>query len=540
VVSAPFTPSADRRSLLDRAHRGDIEGALGRVQAHDTGPRVTWRRRAATLFAVMGPGVVVMVADNDAGGLSVYAQAGQDHGLSFIWLLLLLAPVLYVIQEMVARLGAVTGAGHARLIFERFGPRWGYFALSDLLVLNLLTIITEFIGVTLALGYFGVSPYLSVPFAAIALTAVTGIGSFRRWELTMYSLIALSLIAVPLAIFGGLHGASPQVFTSATSTGVPTGGIVLLVVAMIGTTVAPWQLFFQQSNVVDKRITARWLAYERVDLAVGTVLFTVGALAVFAISAIALGGAGHAPFVDAGHVANGLRDRIGWWAGAMFAVALLNGSVLGAAAVTLSTSYALGDVYGVKHSLHRRWQDAPIFHGSFGLSLLVAALIVLMPNAPLGIVTVGVQVLAGVLLPSAAVFLLLLCNDRAVLGPRTNPRWLNILAVVVVGTLIEMSGLLTLTTLFPRLDVGAAATGLTILLAGGFVGFLLSQQRSPKAFQVSGTPWDRTTWTTPPLETLAPPAHSLARTAGLVVLRAYLLVAAALVTVRVVQAILGA
>src|SRR5579872_4896296 len=331
VVTAPFAPSADRRSVLDRAHRGDIEGALGSVQAHDTGPRVSSRRRAAALLAVMGPGVVVMVADNDAGGLSVYAQAGQEHGLSLIWLLVVLAPVLYVIQEMVARLGAVTGAGHARLIFERFGRRWGYFALSDLLMLNLLTIITEFIGVALALGYFGISRYVSVPFAALALIAITGIGSFRRWELTMYGLIALSLVAIPLAIFGELHGGARDVLARATSTNLPQGGIVLLVVAMIGTTVAPWQLFFQQSNVVDKRITARWLGYERVDLAIGTVLFAIGALAVFAISATALGGAGHAPFVDAGHVASGLRDRIGWWAGAMFSIALLNGSILGAA-----------------------------------------------------------------------------------------------------------------------------------------------------------------------------------------------------------------
>ena len=142
VVSAAFTPLAERRSVLDRAHRGDIEGALGRVGASDTGPRRTLRTRMATLLGIMGPGIVVMVADNDAGGLSLYAAAGQNHGLGLLWLLLLLAPVLFITQEMVARLGAVTGAGHARLIFERFGRRWGYFALGDLLLLNLLTIVT--------------------------------------------------------------------------------------------------------------------------------------------------------------------------------------------------------------------------------------------------------------------------------------------------------------------------------------------------------------------------------------------------------------
>ena len=480
-----------------------------------------------------------MVADNDAGGLSVYAQAGQDS-MSLIWLLLLLAPVLYVIQEMAARLGAVTGAGHARLIFERFGRRWGYFALGDLLVLNLLTIITEFIGVTLALGYFGVNRYLSVPFAGLALVVVTGIGSFRRWELTMFSLVGLSLITVPLAVFSGLQHPTTQYVTSATPTGFLSGGIVLLVVAMIGTTVAPWQLFFQQSNVVDKRITARWLPYERVDLAVGTMLFTTGALAVFVASAVALGGSpGHSLFIDAGRVADGLRDRIGWWAGALFAIALLNGSVLGASAVTLSTSYALGDVFGVKHSLHRRWRDAPVFHGSFGLCLLIAACVVLIPHAPLGVVTVGVQVLAGVLVPSATVFLLLLCNDPAVLGPWTNPSWLNVVAVFVVGILIEMSALLTLTTLFQGLQVAVAAVGLTALWAVALSGFLLTRKRSRTTVLPEGTSWELATWTMPRLETLPPPERSRARTAGLVVLRAYLVVAAVLVAARVAKAIIG-
>src|SRR5262249_27611953 len=154
-------------------------GALGEVRSFDTGPRRSLARRVRTLLAIMGPGLLVMAADNDAGSISVYGQAGQDYGLSLLWLLLLLAPVLFGNQEMVARLGAVTGAGHARLIFERFGRRWGAFALGDLLALSLLSVVTEFIGVDLALGYFGISRYISVPVAAVALVAVTASGSFR-------------------------------------------------------------------------------------------------------------------------------------------------------------------------------------------------------------------------------------------------------------------------------------------------------------------------------------------------------------------------
>jgi Mn2+/Fe2+ NRAMP family transporter len=539
IVEAPFTPAVERRSALDRAHRGDIVGAFGRVPTYDTAPRRSWRSRLATLLAIMGPGVVVMVADNDAGGLSVYAQAGQDYGFRLLWLVLALAPVLYVIQEMVARLGAVTGAGHARLIFERFGRRWGLLALGDLLALNLLTIITEFIGVALALGYFGVSPYLSVPLAALALVLVTSIGSFRRWETAMFVFVGLSLLVVPLAALTGVHHSAEHVAATRNIVLGP-GGFILLVVAIAGTTVAPWQLFFQQSNVVDKRITPRWIPYERVDLGIGTALFGSGAIAVLVTAAIALGPhTGYGSFVDAGQLAAGLRQSIGGWAGGLFAIALLNGSVLGAAAVTLSTSYALGDVFGTKHSLHRRWRDAPIFHGSFALSLVVAATIVLTPGAPLGIVTLGVQALAGVLLPSATVLLLLLCNDRAVLGPWVNPRWLNVIAVLVVGALLEMSALLMVTILRPGLNLAAAAVGLTVLLAAGFGWFLALQLRSRPEPAIEVSKWERATWSMPPLEGLSPAPASMARSLGLTVLRVYLLLAAAMVAFRILQAILG-
>jgi Mn2+/Fe2+ NRAMP family transporter len=311
-----------------------------------------------------------------------------------------------------------------------------------------------------------------------------------------------------------------------------------LVVAMVGTTVAPWQLFFQQSSVVDKRITARWLPYERADLLVGMLLFTIGAVAVLATFAVAFGAnPAHGEFVDAGRAAQGLRDRVGTWAGALFAVALVNGSILGAGAVTLATSYALGDVFGVKHSLHRKWRDAPVFHGSFVLCLACAAAVVLIPDAPLGVVTVGVQVLAGVLLPSATVFLLLLANDRAVLGPWTNPRWLNVLAVVVVGALIELSAVLTLTTLFPDMNVALAAAVPAGVLVAAVVGWAISGSRREQSPPLQWTPWERATWTMPQIETLPPPAPSRSRAVGLVALRAYLVIAAAVVAVRLLQSI---
>jgi Mn2+/Fe2+ NRAMP family transporter len=482
----------------------------------------------------MGPGLIVMSADNDAGTLSVYAQAGQDYGLRFLWPFLLLAPVLFVNQEMVARLGAVTGVGHARLIFERFGRRWGRFALGDLLALNLLTIATEFIGVSLALSYFGVSRYISVPVVGLALIGMTATGSFRRWERMMCALVLANLLVIPLLVLSHPHPvAVAQAFVPRVPERIQAGGL-LFVIALVGTTVSPWQLFFQQSNVVDKRITARWIRYERVDTLIGTLLFFASGVAVVAICAFAFDGtAFHGAFTNAGTVVQLLARRLGSMAGLLFALALFNASILGAGVVTLTTSYAVGDVFGTKNSLHRGWRDARTFHTSFALMIALAATIALIPGAPLGVLTTAVQALAGVLLPSATVFLLLLCNDRAVLGPWTNPRWLNALATVIVGTLLVLSALLITVTMLPNLDVTTPAVALTVGLAVVFILLAfatISRDRSDRPG--SWTPWERATWTMPPLETLSSPILTGWRTLGLMVLRIYVAIAIVLLIVK--------
>ncbi len=251
--------------MLDEAHLGDIEGALGRIRVGEE-QRSGWRPRLITFLAIMGPGLIVMVGDNDAGGVSTYAQAGQNYGYSLLWVLLLLIPVLIVNQEMVVRLGAVTGVGHARLINERFGRFWGWFSVGDLFLLNFLTIVTEFIGVSLALRYFGISPYISVPVAAVLLVGITASGSFRRWERAIFLFIATSLVLYPLALASGPHyGSIAYHLVVPGIQGGASSAAVLLIIAIVGTTVAPWQLFFQQSNVVDKRITPRFIGYERAD-----------------------------------------------------------------------------------------------------------------------------------------------------------------------------------------------------------------------------------------------------------------------------------
>jgi Mn2+/Fe2+ NRAMP family transporter len=543
AAAQPAPNLAAPSAVLDEAHVGDIEGALGRIRVgDDDGSRRGLRRHLVTFLAIMGPGLIVMVGDNDAGGVSTYAQAGQDYGYSLLWVLLLLIPVLIVNQEMVVRLGAVTGVGHARLINERFGRFWGWFSVGDLFLLNFLTIVTEFIGVSLALRYFGISPYVSVPLTAVLLIGITASGSFRRWERAIFLFIATSLVLYPLAILSGPHyGAIAYHLVVPGIQGGATSTAVLLIIAIVGTTVAPWQLFFQQSNVVDKRITPRFIGYERADTAVGAVVVVAGAIAIEVVAVFAVRGTNLAgKFTDALGVARALEHH-SYVFGALFAIVLLDASIIGASAVTLSTSYAFGDVFGLKHSLHRSFRDAKPFYASYSALVVVAAGIVLIPKAPLGLITTSVQALAGVLLPSASVFLLLLCNDPEVLGPWVNKRWLNMLAGVIIGVLLTLSGTLVISTVFPNVNVTVVAvvTAVALLVGGGGAGLWLEiiQRRGGRARPAPArmTTQERTNWRMPPLALLKPVVWSPGTKLGMLLLRGYLVLSVVLLAVKAVQ-----
>ncbi|HEY7965663.1 MAG TPA: Nramp family divalent metal transporter [Solirubrobacteraceae bacterium] len=535
------TPHRER-AVLDSAHVGDIQGAFGTLAQHDTGARRSIRARTLALLAIVGPGLIVMVGDNDAGGVATYSQAGQNYGTSLLWVLLLLIPVLIVNQEMVVRLGAVTGVGHARLINERFGRFWGWFSVGDLFLLNFLTIVTEFIGVSLALGYFGVSQYISVPIAGVLLVAITASGSFRRWERVMFVFVFANLLVIPLFFMSGPDaGAVARDFVVPGIQGGANSTSVLLIIAIVGTTVAPWQLFFQQSNIIDKRITPRWINYERLDTWIGAFVVVVGAAALMAVSAFAFHGTHYfGRFSDAGGTASGLRARLGSVAGAFFAVVLLNASLIGAAALTLSTSYAFGDMFGTKSSLHRSFRDARMFYAIFAGLIAGAAAIVLIPGAPLGVITTSVQALAGVLLPSATVFLLLLCNDRAVLGPWRNPTWLNVLATLIVGVLVLLSAILMATTVFPKVNVTefalvGGATFVVTMLAFGAWTLRGARDGGQVTVIEDGPAVPRAQWTMPQLTFLEPAVWSRGRKVAMLAMRAYLVASVALLIVKAAQ-----
>jgi Mn2+/Fe2+ NRAMP family transporter len=453
--------------------------------------------------------------------------------------------VLVVNQEMVVRLGAVTGVGHARLINERFGRGWGWFSVGDLFLLNFLTLITEFIGITLAADYIGIPRYVVVPFAAIALIAIMATGSFRRWERAMLVFITITLLQIPMLMMSHPHwGHAAKSFVIPGVAGGFTSDAVLLIIAIVGTTVAPWQLFFQQSNVVDKRITPRFIGYERVDTTLGAFVVVIGGAALMMTgdwAARATNSRGG--FVDAGVLAH-LLGQHSSVLGSVFAVVLLDASIVGAAAVTLASSYAFGDIFGLKHSLHRGFADAKPFYLSYTVMVVIAAAIVLIPGAPLGLITTGVQALAGLLLPSASVFLLLLCNDREVLGPWVNRPWLNLVAGIIVSGLLLLSGILMATTMFPNLDIVSVSVCLCMIFAvcaGATFATLWwkarQRPRPPVLEQLSEVlaRADRESWRMSPLALLEPVTWSVGTRVGMLALRGYLVIGAILLVVKAIQ-----
>jgi Mn2+/Fe2+ NRAMP family transporter len=527
-----------RSAHLDEAHIGHINGALGTILHGDVAPRIGWRARLKTLLAILGPGLIVMVGDNDAGAFSTYAQAGQNYGTALLWTLLLLVPVLYVNQEMVLRLGAVSGVGHARLILERFGKFWGAFSVIDLFLLNALTIVTEFIGLTLAFDYLGVSRDWGVLASAILVMAAASTGSFRRFERFSLVLVGASLLMVP--VFFLVHPPLGQVAQDFFVPKLPETGeltdVMLLIIAIVGTTVAPWQLFFQQSYVVDKRITPRFIKYERADLWIGIGLVIVGGVAMMACAAAAFAGRPEfGNFTDTGAVATGLESAAGRAAGVMFALALIDACIIGASAVSLATAYAIGDVLSLRHSLHRKPTNAKGFYAVHFSLIALSAALVLTPGTPLGLLTNAVQTLAGVLLPSSTVFLLLLCNDKAVLGPWVNGKGLNFFTGAVIAVLVMLSIILTASVLFPHMTETQilAILGGGVVLALGVAAVVLFARRDPQAVWIDWA--GRANWRMPPLAELPAPHMTPLTRLWMIVLRGYLVVAGGLVLVRIVQ-----
>ena len=410
-----------------------------------------WAHSLLTFLAVFGPGLIVMVADNDAGAVSTYTQAGAQYGTHLLWIILFLLPVTYFVQEMVVRLGIATGKGHAAMIYQRFGKWWGLFSLIDLELVNFLTLVTEFACIDLALVKLGVDPRFGIPLVAIGLILIAVTGSYRRWERIVVFLCLLDLSW--FAIAWKLQPPAGQMVKSLLLPGMPPGGLtsdlVFLVIAIVGTTIAPWQLFFQQSCIADKRLRYSDVPWARLDTFLGAFMtITVAGCMMLAGNASRIHGFN---FTDPAQMAVDLGTFAGPWLKNAILLMMINAAVLGTTAISLSSSWAYGEVKGWPHSLQLPFRKARGFYAVYLACVALAGAIVLIPGAPLQLIILGVQVLAGVMLPSAIIFLQLLLNDKELLGEYANKRWNNVINWTIIIVLFALSLILAAQVAAPNL-----------------------------------------------------------------------------------------
>ena len=419
-----------------------------------------FQRRLFIFFAVLGPGIITMVADNDAGGISTYAVTGSKYGFSLLWIFFILVPMAYYIQEMTVRLGAVTKRGHAEAIFEGFGPFWGWFSLVDLAIVNWLTLVTEYIGMTAAMSLFGIPPWATYIGITIILFVVVVTGRYWTFEKLTLFFCLFNLVYIPAAFWAMETptapgwGAVTRGLLVPTVVGGLTGDLLFIILANIGTTITPWQIFFQQSAVVDKGLDLHDIKFGKVDTFVGSLSTCI--VAAFIIIATGAAFYYHRPPImieDAKQTAEALVPLLPHWgemARKLFAIGLFDAGFLGAVCISLSTSWAVGEVFGWAHSLNKSVKEAPWFYAVYLLTLMTSGAVVLIPGAPLITITMFVQVVAVTLLPSALVFLILILNSTEFMGERVNTRWQNIANWSIVLFVTVMSTLFALSTLFPQ------------------------------------------------------------------------------------------
>jgi len=428
-----------------------------------------FRRSTLLLLAGLGPGIITMVADNDAGGISTYAQTGSKTGFHLLWIFLLLVPMAYYVQEMTVRLGAVTKRGHAEAIFDGFGKFWGWFSIFDLAVINWLTIVTEFIGMTQAMSIFNIPAWVTCLGVTVLMTVIVISGRYWTFEKITLVFCLFNLVYIPAAFWAMKTGnvsegwlAVGKGFVPSLQTGAGLGGVALitLVMANIGTTITPWQIFFQQSAVVDKGMDIHDIKFGKIDTFVGAVLTCV--VAAFIIIATAgvfyYNPGGIISIESAAQTAEKMPAVMpagthwGQWARVLFAIGLFDAGLLGALCISLSTSWALGEVFGWAHSLNKSVREAPWFYFAYVGMLLLAGIVSVVASIEVqNAITIFVQVIAVTLLPAALVFLILLLNDKELMGEHANTRSQNIANWSIVVFVIVVSTLYGVSVLFPDL-----------------------------------------------------------------------------------------
>jgi Mn2+/Fe2+ NRAMP family transporter len=426
-----------------------------RIERLRAGKRSLMNRLALGL-ALVGPGLLVMLGDNDAGGVITYAQTGATYGLSlFIPLMIPLGFIAYLVQEMTIRLGAVTRRGHAEMIWKRYGKFWGAFSLIDLVAANILTLMTEFIGVRVASEVFHVPYLVTIPIAFVLVTGVLVFLKYFAWERVSLFIAAFNLIFVPLALFAHPDwSAVGRTFTGASGWAVPGGVLsatfLILVSANIGTTIAPWQLFFQQSCVVDKGLLPKDIKASRRDLMLGVIGMVLVAVAIIVLAGQYLHGLPNASSLDDDAVVNSIGAKLGQAAMVVFALGLLEAGLIAAIVITASTAWAIGEALDVPRSVNVSPLRSLYFYAPAVVGTAIAAGTLMLPNVPVGFLNLTVQVIATIFMPAAMLFLLMLLNDRELLGEHVNSPLRNALSVGVMVLLILCNALYGISTVFPN------------------------------------------------------------------------------------------
>jgi len=403
--------------------------------------------KAFKLYLILaGPGIIVMLADNDAGGITTYTVTGAKFGYGLIWFLLLLLPVAYVVQEMTVRLGAVTKRGHAEAIFDAFGSFWGWFSFIDLALVNWLTLVTEFIGMTAALLIFHVPAVLTIIVVSLIMGLMVLQGRYWTWEKIAIIFAGVNLIYIPAAFL--VHPSVSEVLSTGLIPHFPggfTSTLFFFLMANIGTTIAPWMIFFQQSAVVDKGMKEKDIPWGQFDTLLGSTFTVIVAIFCVIVTGTVLLGTN----VESAAQAASLLLTTSPFLGTLIAIGLFDAGFLGAICISLASSWAFGEVFGWAHSLNLRVREAPWFYACYFFALIMAGGVVLIPGAPLVLITLFVQVIAVTLLPAALVFLILLLNAEEVMGKYKNTLLQNIVSSAIVIAIIILSTLYGISTLFP-------------------------------------------------------------------------------------------
>jgi Mn2+/Fe2+ NRAMP family transporter len=400
-----------------------------------------WRSRLMLLLAVIGPGFITANVDNDAGGIFTYSQAGAQFGYSLLWTMIPITIALVVIQEMAARMGAVTGKGLSDLIREEFGFRLTFFLMLALVITNFGNVVGEFAGVASSLELFGASRYIVVPAAAFIVWVMVVRGTYDSIEKIF---LTASVFYVCYIIAGVLAHPDWKAAAFATVTRPQAAGIrdysyVYMVIAVVGTTIAPWMQFYLQASVVEKGITVRQYRASRWDVILGCIFTDVVAWFIIVACAATLYAAGHNKIEDAATAAQALRPLAGEYAYLLFAAGLFNASLFAASILPISTAYAVCEGLGFESGLDKKFHEAPLFYWLYTLLIVAGAGVLLIPRLPLVNVLVLSQVVNGIVLPFVLIFMLLLTNDRELMGEYTNSRWFNVVAWITVVVMIVLT-----------------------------------------------------------------------------------------------------